>query len=171
MWPGQWGISYPEARAAVAKPGEGGRWARGSLCTGGFCNDWFPATCEFGSGIQASNKGPDLIRNPMPVALDCWGRGGPSVPPKGMPGNACTQPRWPTRYCLALGVLEALEFGYSSEIELEVSLLPAGQFARVSNIRCLRGQGDEVGPREMFFLPSEKEGDLKMPGNLSCPEL
>lgn len=99
------------------------------------------------------------------------GGGGLSVPPKGMPGNACTQPGWPTRYCLALGVLEALGFGYSSEIELEVSLLPAGQFARVSNIQCLRVQGDEVGPREMFFLPSEKEGYLKMPGNLSCPEL
>lgn len=85
MWPGQWGISYPEARAAVAKRGEGGRWARGSLCTGGFCNDWFPATCEFGSGIQASNKGPDLIRNPMPVALGCQGgRGGACLcPPKG----------------------------------------------------------------------------------------
>lgn len=88
-----------------------------------------------------------------------------------MPGNAHTQPGWSTRYCLALGVLNAPGFGYSSEIELEVSLLSADQFTSVSNIRCLRGQGDEVGSREILFLPSEKEGDLKMPGDLYCPEL
>lgn len=85
MWPGQRDISYPEARAVEVKPGEGGRWERGSLHTGGFCRDWFPATCEFGSGIQASIKGPDLIRNPMPAALGCQGVGVVAClgPPKG----------------------------------------------------------------------------------------
>lgn len=48
MWPGRWGVSYPEAGGAVAKLGEGGRWEKGSLCTGGLCRGWFPATCEFG---------------------------------------------------------------------------------------------------------------------------
>lgn len=69
------GHFLPRSQSCSSQAGEGGRWERGSLGTGRFCRHWFPATCEFGSGIQALNKGLDLTGDPVPVALCCRAEG------------------------------------------------------------------------------------------------